>query len=222
VAISRTDLEVLIEEAEKSVKDLSYEMAWLEYRQVVDKAIFEATQNPEEMGRYKKVIKDLVSKIVGTTEKAKEKLEKNGLTDKATSLERIIEKYKFVRERVEDVINVASHFYNERLKMLAETGRRGARKEAIREMGREEKREEQKARERREERREAIREMGREERREAEREEKRIEKMKKERREERREERQEAEREEKRIEKIEEEKREARSKERQEARRKVT
>jgi len=222
VAISRTDLEVLIEEAEKSVKDLSYEMARLEYRPVVDKAIFEATQNPEERSRYKKVIKDLVSKIVGATEKAKEKLEKNGLTDKATSLERRIEKYKFVRERVEDVINVASHFYNERLTMLAETGRRGARREAMREIEREEKREEQKARERRKERREAIRKMGREERREAETEEKKIEEIEGERREERRKERREAETEEKKIEEIEGERRETRREERREARRKVT
>jgi len=65
------------------VKDLSYEMARLKYRQVMDKALFEASQNPEERSRYIKVIKDLVSKIVSATEKAKEKVEKNGLTDKA-------------------------------------------------------------------------------------------------------------------------------------------
>ncbi|MDH5687117.1 MAG: hypothetical protein OEZ48_04570, partial [Candidatus Bathyarchaeota archaeon] len=87
-AISRTDLEILIEETEKSVKDLGYEMARLKYRQVMDKALFEASQNPEERSRYIKVIKDLVSKIVSATEKAKEKVEKNGLTDKAASLEK--------------------------------------------------------------------------------------------------------------------------------------
>jgi hypothetical protein len=188
----------------------------------VDKAIFEATQNPEERSRYKKVIKDLASKIVGATEKEKEKLEKNGLTDKAISLERRIKNYEFVMERIEDVINVASHFYNERLNMLAETERRGDRREAIRAMEREERREEKKSLERREERREEIRSMRGEERREAETEEKRIEKIEEERREARRKERREAETEEKRIEKIEEERREARRKERREVRRKIT
>ncbi|MDH5439204.1 MAG: hypothetical protein OEY31_01190 [Candidatus Bathyarchaeota archaeon] len=140
-AISRTDLEILIEETEKSVKDLGYEMARLKYRQVMDKALFEASQNPEERSRYIKVIKDLVSKIVSATEKAKEKVEKNGLTDKAASLERRIHNFIFISERIEDVINVASHFYNERLVILGEKGRREERREERREMGREEREE---------------------------------------------------------------------------------
>ena len=133
-AISKTDLEILIEETEKSVKDLTYEMARLKYRQVVDKALFEASQNPEERSRYVKVIKDLVSKIVSATEKEREKVEKNGLTDRAASLERRIRNFRFISERIEDVINVASHFYNERLVMLGEKGRREERREERREM----------------------------------------------------------------------------------------
>ena len=140
-ATSRTDLKVLIEEAEKSVKDLSYEMAWLKYRQAVDKAIFEASQNPEERSRYIEVIKGLVPKIVGATEKAKEKAEKNGLPNKAASLERRIHNCRFVSERIEDVINVASHFYNERLVILGEKTGREERREERREMGREEREE---------------------------------------------------------------------------------
>jgi hypothetical protein len=165
-AISRTDLEVLIEETEKSVKDLSYEMAGL-YREVVDKAIFEASQNPEERSRYIEVIKDLVPKIVGATEKAKEKAEKNGLTGKAASLERRIHSFRFIGERVEDVIDVASDFYNERLVILGEKGKREERREKRREMGREERKEAELEEKRIEEREEAGRESRREERAEA-------------------------------------------------------
>jgi len=166
-AISRTDLEILIEETEKSVKDLSYEMARLKYRQVMDKALFEASQNPEERSRYIKVIKDLVSKIVSATEKAKEKVEKNGLTDKAASLERRIHNFIFISERIEDVINVASHFYNERLVILGEKGRREERREERREMGREEREEAELEEMRIGEREEVGRERRRKERAEA-------------------------------------------------------
>lgn len=138
-AISKKDLEILIEEADKSIKDRNYEEATGKYRLVVDKAIFEATQNPGERGRYIKAIQDLASKAVHAIGKAKEKVEKEGLTDSAASLDRRIEDYKFMSERIEDVINVASHFYYERLKMLGEQERRGVRIEKMREMGIEER-----------------------------------------------------------------------------------
>ena len=166
-AISRTDLETLIEETEKSVKELSYEKVGWEYRKVVDKALFEASQNPEERSRYIKLIKDLMSKIVHATEKAKEKVEKNGLTDKAASLERKINNYRSISERTEDVINVASHFYNERLMSLGEKVRRDERREERREMGREEKEEAELEEIRIGEREEAGRETRKKERAEA-------------------------------------------------------
>jgi len=135
--ISKRNLEILIEEAEKSIKE-NYEGAMLKNRLVLDKAIFEATQNPREKGRYIKVIQDLASKTVHVMEKAKEGVEKNGLTDQAASLERSIKNYKFIGERIEDVINVASQFYNEQLLTLGETERREARgEEKLREKKRE-------------------------------------------------------------------------------------
>jgi len=114
-AISEKDLEILIEEAEKSIKEKNYAEAIGKYRLVMDKAIFEATQNPGERGRYIKVIHDLASKAAHVTEKEKEKVEKEGLTDRAASLERRIENHKFMSERIEDIIDVASKFYNEKL-----------------------------------------------------------------------------------------------------------
>jgi hypothetical protein len=209
-AISKTDLKILVEEAEKSAGDEDYREAMQKYRTALDKAIFEATQNPGEMGRYIKVIQDLASKTAKVTENAKETGEKEGLTDYVTRLERTIESYEFMSERIEDVIRVASLFYNERLEELGAIEGREARRGERREAEREEERKEKEAKERREARR---KEMGRGERKEAEREDKEIEKKEKERGTARRKEGIEAERDENRIEEREKETREARRKE---------
>ena len=184
-AISKEDLGALIEEAEKSVKDENYEQAIRKYRVVVDKAIFEATQHQEEKDRYIKVIQDLVSKTVQATERAKEKVEKEGRADRVASFERRIEYCRFVSERIEDVLDVASHFYNERLEILGEKERGEARRGAVREKrtkeereeGRGEKRDKKRGKERQEERQEEDREEAREEKGEKERGEERREKI---------------------------------------------
>ena len=148
-AISKKDLDILTEEAEKSGN----------FRPAVDKAIFEAAQNPGERERYIKVIQNLASKTLHATEQEKEKVEKEGLTDQAASLGRRIENQKFMSERAEDIINVASKFYNEKLVELGENVRREAR-------GKRENGELEKAG--REARKKERKEMGREEKREAE------------------------------------------------------
>ena len=121
-AISKKDLDILTEEAEKSGN----------FRPAVDKAIFEAAQNPGERDRYINVIQNLAWKTIHTTEQEKEKIAKEGLTDRAASLGRRIENEKFLSERAEDIINVASKFYNEILVELGENLRREARGEEIR------------------------------------------------------------------------------------------
>ena len=219
-AISPKDLELLLEEAETSIKDGNYEEATWKYRVAVDKAIFEATQNPEERGRYIKVIQDLASKTIHATEKAKEKAEKKGLTDHAASLEKNIEHYKFVSKRIDDVVNVAARFYNEKLAVLGDVERREARREKIRAMETEATIEAKGEEEKREARREARKEMGREERREAKKEEKKIGEREAERREARREKMREIEQEERQEAWGDKERRKARRKERREARRK--
>ena len=170
-AISKEDLGALTEEAEKSVKDENYEQAIRKYRLVLDKAIFEATQHQEEKDRYIKVIQDLMSKTAQAAERAKEKVEKEGRADRVASLERRIEYCRFVSERIEDVLDVASHFYNERLEILGEKERGEARRGAVREKrtkeereeGRGGKRDKKRGKERREERLEEDREEEREE-----------------------------------------------------------
>jgi hypothetical protein len=150
-AISKTDLKILVEEAEKSVGDEDYREAMQKYRTALDKAIFEATQNPGEMGGYIKVIQDLASKTAKVTEKAKEKGEKEAYA--SPSLEGRIKHYEFLSERIEDVIRIASLFYNERLEELgAIEGREARRAERI-EAEREENRIEEREKETREARR---------------------------------------------------------------------
>ncbi len=204
-AISKKDLDILTEEAEKSGN----------FRPAVDKAIFEAAQNPGERERYIKVIQNLASKTIHATEQEKETVAKEELTDQAASLGRPIENQKFMSERAEDIINVASKFYNEKLVELGENVRREARGEERRAAEWEERRTGELEKEGREARKNEKREMGREEKREAKKQDKREELAAEERKEARGEERITAEREEKRIGELEKAGREARKKERE-------
>ncbi|MGA3191361.1 MAG: hypothetical protein ABSD73_02480 [Candidatus Bathyarchaeia archaeon] len=212
-AISKPDLKILVEEAEKSAGDEDYRGAMEKYRTALDKAIFEATQNPGEMGRYIKVSQDLASKTAKVIEKAKEKARKEGFA--SPSLEGRIKYYESMSERIEDVIRIASLFYNERLEELGASARaleRETRKGERRGAERKEEKDEMEAKERREARRKG---MGRGERKEAEREDEEIEKKDEERGKARRKEGIEAEREEDRAEEREKERREAKRKERE-------
>ena len=203
-AISKKDLDILTEEAEKIGN----------FRPAVDKAIFEAAQNPGEMERYIKIIQNLASKTIHATEQEKEKVEKEGLTDQAASLGRRIENQKFMSERAEDIINGASKFYNEKLVGLGENVRREAREKERKEAEREERKIEELEQAGREARKKERREMGRKEKREAKRQDKREELATEERKEARGEERRKAEREERRIGELEKAGRETRKKER--------
>jgi hypothetical protein len=185
-AISKKGLEILVEEAEvEGINDENYQEAMPKYRLAVDKAIFEATQHQEERGRYIKLIQDLMAKTSQATEKVKEKAEKEGLNDRAASLGKRIEDDRFMIERIDDVIKVASLYYNERLELHGTKERREARVEARRgEQQREdreekpgEKRDKKREKERREKRQEDQEEENLEEKREEERGEARREKI---------------------------------------------
>jgi hypothetical protein len=203
-AISQKDLDILIGEAEKGGN----------FRPATDKALFEAAQNPGERERYIKVIQDLASKTMRVTEQEKEKAENEGLSDQVASLGRRIENQNFMSERAEDIINVASKFYNEKLVELGENVRREARGVERREVETEEWRTRELEVAGRETRRKERREMGGKEKREAKKQDKREELAAKERKEEKGEKRKEAEREERRIGESEKAGRDARKKER--------
>jgi hypothetical protein len=204
-AISKKGLDILTEEGEKSG----------DFRPAVDKAIFEGAQNLGESERYIKVIQNLALKTIHTTEQEKEKVEKEGLTDRAAFLGRRIENQKFMSERAEDIIIVASKFYDERLVVLGEKARREERKGERAKAEGEEWRIRKIENEGREARKIERRGMGREERREAEKQDKREELAAEERREARGEAKEKAESEEQRIEEMEKAGREARKKERE-------
>jgi hypothetical protein len=203
-AISKKDLDILTEEAEKSGN----------FRPAVDKAIFEAAQHPGERESYIKVIQSLASKTIHATEQEKEKVEKEGLTDRAANLGRGIENQRFMSERSEDIISVASKFYKEKLAELGENVRREARREKTKEAEREETRIGDLEKAGREASKKERRKMGREEKREAEKQDKREELAAEEAKEARREKKEEAEREEMRIGDLEKAGREARREER--------
>jgi hypothetical protein len=203
-AISKKGIDILTEEGEKSG----------DFRPAVDKAIFEGAQNPGERRRYIKVIQNLALKTIHATEQEKEKVEKEGLTDRAAFLGKRIENQKFMSERTEDIMSVASKFYNERLVELGESVRREERKEKRVKAEAEEWRTAEIEKAGRETRKKERRGMGREERREAEEQDKKGELAAEERKEARGEKRKEAEREEWRTGELEKAGREARKKER--------
>jgi len=203
-AISEKDLDILTEEAEKSG----------DFRPAVDKAIFEASQNPGERERYIKVIQNLASKTIHATEQEKEKVEKEALTDRTASLGRRIENQKFMSGRAEDIINVASKFYNEKLVELGENVRREARSKERQRAESDEGKTVEVEKAGREARKKERGKMGREEKREAEKQDRGEELATEERKEARAEEKKEAEREESRIGELEKTEREARRKER--------
>jgi len=205
-AISKEDLDILTEEAEKTG----------DFRPAMDKAIFEGAQNPGERERYIKVIQNLASKTIHATEQEKEKVEKEGLPDQAASLGRRIENQKFMSERAEDILTVASKFYSEKLVEREEQVGREARAQAGKEAEREERKIGDLEKKGQEARRKERRKMGRAERRKAKKQDKREELAAEERKEAREEERTEAEREERRIGEREKERREARTRKRRE------
>jgi hypothetical protein len=156
-AISEKDLDILTEEAGKSGN----------FGPAVDKAILEGAQNPGERERYIKVIQNLALKAIHAVEQEKEKVDKEGLTDRAASLGRIIESYTFMSERTEDIINVASKFYNEQLVALGEDAGREARRKERQRAENDEGRTVEMEKMRREAGKKERGKMGREEKREA-------------------------------------------------------
>ena len=210
-AITKTDLESLIEEAEKSSKAENYKEAMQKYQMAVDKAVFEAAQNPGERDRYIKVIQDLLSKTIKVAEKIKNNGEKEVFA--SSYLEGRIKHCEFMSERIEDVIKKASLYYNDRLEEKGAIERRVERSIKRGEIMREEEREDRGEMERREERVKDRKKMGIEERKEAEKKDKLEEKKEKDRSQERRREEIESDKEDKLEEEEEKEKRETRREE---------
>ena len=203
-AISKKDIDTLMEEGEKSG----------DFRPAVDKAIFEGSQSPAEREKYIKVIQNLARKTIDMTEKEIRKVENEGLNDRAASLRKVIKNQEFMNARAGDILNTASKFYNETL--IEQEEKAGKEERAVKRTTAqaEEWRAEQDEKKRREAAKKELREMGRQERADAEKQETKEEVAAQERQEARKRERIEAEKEEGVIDEREKEEREARKKER--------
>jgi len=127
-AVSGKDLAVLIEEAERSG----------DFRQAIDKVIFEGSQNPHERQRYIERMGDITSRAIGATQETKAATEQAGLADRAASLTRRIEDYRLMLKRADDVLSVATDYYRERLLVAEESLRRVAREDETRRLAHEE------------------------------------------------------------------------------------
>ena len=116
-AFSGEDLDTLIAEADKSGK----------YGVAVDKAIFDAAQNPADAEKYVAVILNLVSKGIAEIEKENDEADKLGSGGMSTSFEIKLAHQKLLRERTKEVISIAARFYEEKLSDLGATTRREER-----------------------------------------------------------------------------------------------
>jgi hypothetical protein len=203
-AISEKDIDILTEEGEKSG----------DFRPAMDKAIFEGSQNPGERERYIRVVQNLALKSMHALEQKLEKAEKEGLTDQAMSLRRIVKTQKFMSERAADILNSASKFYKEIIVERGESERKESRaaERSVTEAA--EWRTAQEEKERREAAKKGRRGMGREEKKEAEKQEIKEELAAEEKKEAREQKRKETEKEEQIINEREKEGREQRKKER--------
>ena len=201
-AISAKSLEILMDEAEKNG----------DYRPALDKAIFEATQHPEQTASYMTVVRDIATKTITATEKEKAEIEKQGLTDRAAFLQQRIESQKLIQNRTADILNIATSYYQERLLELGEDAKRAERIAERKETEGEESRAEQEKQTQREARKRERKGMGRAERKEAERQDRLEEQAAEARREARETEHREAEMQEEQIENREDREREARKK----------
>jgi hypothetical protein len=69
----------------------------------------------------------LASKSIRATEQERDRVAKEGLASRVASLGTRIENHRFMGERAQDIIDIASKFYSERLLELGENARRDAR-----------------------------------------------------------------------------------------------
>ena len=156
-AISNKDMATLSDEAEQSGS----------FGPALDKAIFEATQNPGERESYIKTIQALALKSSQKTEQEKEKAKEESLTDRVTLLEKRVVNQKLLGERTVDALNIADKFYAERLAVGAADGIRDARVRERNLAERQEMREEDQERTKRKARLREIKAMKRKERKKA-------------------------------------------------------
>jgi len=202
-AISKKSLDELMEEGSKNG----------DYRPALDKAFFEVAQHPDDTAKLLNIVRDIAVKTIEVTEKEISIIEQQGLADRAVFLQKRIDAQKLIQNRAEDIMELASRYYQERLLELGEDAKREERIAERKEAEGKELRAEQAKQAEHEARKREMKGMGRAERKVAERQDKLEEQAAEERREAREEEQREADLAEKQIEDREDREREARKKE---------
>ena len=88
-----------------------------DFRPAIDKALFESSQKPAEKEKYVKIIRDLVSRAIVETERELKTGEHD--SEHTDFLKKRIENRKYLGEKVEAILDVATKFYKERLEDMA-------------------------------------------------------------------------------------------------------
>ena len=156
--VSSETLDDLMKEAEKSG----------DYRPALGKALFEASQRPEQTEKYEGVVRDIAARTITATEQEIVKVEQQGLLDRAAFLKKRIEDQKTLQQRAGDILDAAARYYGERVLEMKEEERKAERIAEIREAEGHELSEELEERTEREARKRERKGMGRAERKQAE------------------------------------------------------
>lgn len=204
-AISKKDLDSLVAEAERTG----------DYRQAIDKAVFQGAQTHEQEGKPVEVVRRIATQAMHAAEQSRDRQEKEGLSERAASMQRKVDEYRLMAERAAEVLAIASQYYGERLIESDEDARREARDDKRRRTEREERVTREREAQERTTRRQKRKRMSWGERREAKSRAKMEDKAAEKERESREKERAQVEREEQRIEEEEKKSREARKRDRE-------
>ncbi len=138
----------------------------------VDKAVFENAQNPGEAPKYIAIIQDLAAQAIAAAEQEKAGQDGQAAEGQVALLDRRIEQYRFLSDRVKDILGVSATFYAEKLVELEESVDRKERALKKSRAANEEQILAKRALSGRKERKQELRQMGRKERREAKRQDK--------------------------------------------------
>jgi len=99
-------IENLISDAEGTLKEGENKKAFWKFRLVFDKAVFEATRHKDERGRYSNMAEESISKALAAAERLRAEGQIRGLED-------LIKAMEILSRRLDEYIDVASHYYLE-------------------------------------------------------------------------------------------------------------
>lgn len=158
MAVSTKNLDVLISEGEASGK----------FGPALDKALFEGSQNLLEKEKYIGILNSLGLKIIQAIEQEITSAQRQNLTDRVSTLEKRKGYHHYLVDNAGKVLDIAAHFYGEKLVNLEEGDRRELRDQERKKLENDEWKIAMEERAKQDSLRQAMKHMGKEERRQAE------------------------------------------------------